>query len=582
VLTPTKTTGGLYGDYLGVSTSVGVFEVPGEWVKEGGFLLGIAAPIVEEMAKQRYSVDEALVRFKKEGLVFPYTIEAVKRFYDKILQLEIENKNGIWARFLKNAFAPMIAGKFDYVVGNPPWIRWGYLSQEYRKATGTMWKDYGLFSLKGHAARLGGGEKDFSMLFLYASADYYLKDGAKLGFLITQEVLKSKGAGEGFRRFQLGDDKPSLKVLEAHDFSSIQPFEGASNKTAMIILKKGEPTTYPVRYTVWNRKKGVGRIPTDMPLSDVTPLLKSERLIAQPMGSDTGSWQTISSNKDSSYAAIEGANHYKARRGASTDPYGVYWLEILQVRADGNLIIKNLPEHGKKDISHVEDVVEQDLIYPAVRGADIARWGVSPKIYILMSQDPQTSEPYPEFIVKDRWPKTYGYLSRFKEILLSRGSKTVRQLAERTAFYAMFGIGPYTVERYKVVWKRMANDIIASVISQYKTPFGFKKIIATDTTAIFATPDETEAHYLCAIINSTPVRDFIKTYSSGGRGFGAPSVMQYVGIQQFDPQNTIHKSLAEYSSQCHQLKIECRAEEILVIEKQIDEAVNSMFGSNSK
>jgi hypothetical protein len=146
----------------------------------------------------------------------------------------------------------------------------------------------------------------------------------------------------------------------------------------------------------------------------------------------------------------------------------------------------------------------------------------------------------------------------------------------------MFGIGPYTVERYKVVWKRMANDIIASVISQYKTPFGFKKIIATDTTAIFATPDETEAHYLCAIINSTPVRDFIKTYSSGGRGFGAPSVMQYVGIQQFDPQNTIHKSLAEYSSQCHQLKIECRAEEILVIEKQIDEAVNSMFGSNSK
>jgi hypothetical protein len=577
VLTPTKTKAGLLGDYLEVSTSQGPFEIPGEWVTQDGFLLGIAAPIVEDMAKHRYSVEEALTRFKKQGLVFPYNIEVVKAFYSKILHLEVQNKNGIWARFLKNAFAPMIAGRFDYVVGNPPWIRWGYLAQSYRKATERMWKDYGLFSLKGHAARLGGGEKDFSMLFLYASADYYLKDGAKLGFLITQEVFKSKGAGEGFRRFQLGDDKP-LKVIEAHDFSSVQPFEGAANKTAMIILKKDESTTYPVRYTVWSRKKGVGKIPTDMSLPDVKLRLKSERLIAQPMGSATGSWQTISDKKDSSYAAIEGVNFYKARRGASTEPYGVYWLEILQVRSDGNLIIKNLPEHGKRDISRVEDVVEQDLIYPAVRGADIDRWGVSPKIYILMSQDPETSEPYPERRMKDKWPQTYSYLSRFKEVLLSRGSKTVRQLAERTAFYAMFGIGSYTVERYKVVWKRMANDITASVISEHKTPFGYKKLIGTDTTAIFAIPNEIEAHYLCAIINSNPVRKFVKTYSSAGRGFGAPSVMQYVGIKQFDPHNTVHSSLAEYSMQCHQMKIQGRTEETPSVEKEIDEAVKSLFG----
>jgi len=68
-----------------------------------------------------------------------------------------------------------------------------------------------LFSLKGFHTRLGGGKKDFSMLFTYASCDYYLKDdlkdGAKLAFLITQEVFRSKGAGEGFRRVQLGEGK---------------------------------------------------------------------------------------------------------------------------------------------------------------------------------------------------------------------------------------------------------------------------------------------------------------------------------------------------------------------------------------
>src|SRR3989344_2278882 len=188
-----------------IQTSVGLFHVPSIWIDGKGFLMKTAAPLLEEMVKAKYEPSEALKRFQKEGLVFPAHEEVVEGFYQEILDLEKQNKNGIWARFLKNAFAPMVADKFDYVIGNPPWIRWGYLSEEYRQATLPLWKNYGLFSLKGHAARLGGGEKDFSMLFTYAASDYYLNIEGKLGFLITQEVFKSKGEGEGFRRFQLGE-----------------------------------------------------------------------------------------------------------------------------------------------------------------------------------------------------------------------------------------------------------------------------------------------------------------------------------------------------------------------------------------
>ena len=141
---------------------------------------------------------------------------------------------------------PPACEKFDYVIGNPPWVRWDYLPREYREATLPLWKRYGLFSLTGYAARLGGGKKDLSMLFTYAAADYYLKDGGTLGFLITQEVFKSKGAGEGFRRFHLGEDGPPLRVQSVHDFVALRPFKTAANKTAAIFLTKGEETTYPV------------------------------------------------------------------------------------------------------------------------------------------------------------------------------------------------------------------------------------------------------------------------------------------------------------------------------------------------
>lgn len=575
VLTPTRTTGNLFGEFLEVLTSVGKFQVPAHWAQDKGFLLSRAAPLVEEMAKNQYTVEEAMTRFKKEGLVFPYNEQIVKDFYSQILELEKQNKNGIWARFLKNAFAPMVAGKFDFVVGNPPWIRWGYLSKEYREATIKLWQEYGLFSLRGFQARLGAGEKDFSMLFVYTSSDYYLKEGGKLGFLITQVVFKSHGAGEGFRRFQLRDKK-YLKMLKAHDLVSIQPFEGAANKTAAIILKKGEKTEYPVPYFVWTKKKGVGKIPTDKLLKEVLPLLQKKRYNAKPLGSIFGVWQTLSVDFGD-LSKIEGQNIYRAMLGAYSTPYGVFWLEIKQVLSNGDLIIKNLHTKGKMKIEAVESTLEQELVYPIVRGSDVQRWGAEPKIYMLIVQDPKTKRGIAEDFMKKQYPRTYNYLLKFKKILLKRALYKKYHKNVNAPFYSQFNISEKTFNRYKVVWKLMTTDLISSVISQHKTPFGYKTIIPSGTTSFFATDNESEAHYLCAIINSKPVRDFIKSFSSAGRGFGTPSVMKYVGIPKFDSQNPLHQKLAEISKKCHQLKKEGKEKEIKKLEEENNRLVEKLF-----
>lgn len=563
------------GEHAVVQTSIGEFRVPALWI-ENRFLMNRAAPLVEQLTKQGYTVPELMARLRKEGAVFPPHEPIVEAFCERIRELAAQGKNGIWARFLKNAFAPRSAAKFDFVVGNPPWIRWGYLSEAYRRATLPLWKQYNLFSLKGAAARLGGGEKDFSMLFTYAAADYYLKPRGRLGFLITQEVFKSKGAGEGFRNFRL-DEKKALRVLRAHDLVAVQPFEKAANKTALIVLQRDRETKYPVPYTVWRRKKGVGRVPTDASLEQALPLLTRQRLLATPIGPRTGSWQTLA--KDMHHVkAVEGVNFYSARRGASTEPYGVYWIKVLQVLADGGLLVRNLPDSGKRSIRSVEERVESDLVFPAVRGADIRRWCAQPGIFVLMVQDAERKAPHPEEEMKRRWPRTYGYLTRFRDVLLSRGSKTVREFAERTAFYAMYGIGPYTMAPYKVIWKRMASDLVAAVISQSKTPFGYKTIVPTDTTSLIATKKEDVAHYLCAVLNSTPVREFVRSYSSAGRGFGAPSVMAHVGIPEYDAKNAVHKALVDASKRLHEMAPEERLQAIPAVEAKVDALAADLFG----
>lgn len=511
------------------------------------------------------------------------------KIYAQIKKLDDEKRDGIWAHYIKNAFAPVYLGQFDYVVGNPPWIRWGYLAEDYRRLTLKLWHNYGLFSLKGHETRLGAGEKDFSMLFTYACADRYLKDGGTLGFIITQEVFKSKGAGEGFRRFRIGEKGPGLKVMDMEDLVHVQPFMGAANKTALFTLKKGAVTKYPVDITEWRRKPGIGRIAPEWPLAAVMEKTTRVKLQAIPVDPQrpVSSWQTAKYAELELSSKLKGPNPYIARLGARVEPYGVFWLRLKEVRPDGKLVAENQHDRGKRDIKSVSNAIESDLVYPAVSGGDIMRFGIKNPFYVLISQDPAKREGYDEDWMSINLPLTYAYLVQFKDVLIKRAAyrkyyhrevrekgKVVR-LEAIAPFYSMYNINKDSFARYRVAWKRMAARMAAVVLTIWKTPFGTKPVIATDTTSLFAVKNAAEAHYLCAVLNSATVDGFIRSFSSGGRGFGAPSVVKNLAIPQFDERKKLHARLAELSRQAHEET--ARGRQTASIEEQINVAAEDLW-----
>jgi len=486
--------------------------------------------------------------------------------YAQIKKLDDEGRDGIWAHYIKNAFAPVYVGQFDYVIGNPPWIRWGYLSDEYRKRTLAMWENYGLFSLKGHAARLGGGEKDFSMLFTYACADRYLKEQGTLAFVITHEVFKSKGAGEGFRDFRLGRDPNStpVKILWMEDMVHLQPFH-AANKTCIFAMEKGKKATYPVPVVEWKRKAGTGSIPAESALDEVLDRTTRTKLLADPVDPDriVSSWQTASTKDRTAFQKLKGKGIYEARLGARVEPYGVFWLRIKEVRPDGMLVVENQHDRGKRKIPHVENAIEPDLMFPAVAGGDITRFGVKQTFPILLPHDPKTRKGFDEDWLSTELPHTYGYLVQFRDILISRAAyqkyffKEVKQRGKvirrdpTGPFYSMYNISEDSFAPYRVTWKRMASKMSAVVLSRIQTDYGMKSVISTDTTSFIPVQDRAEAHYLCAILSSELVDRYIRSFSSGGRGFGAPSVMHNLGIPAFDSAVKLHQELADLSLKAH-------------------------------
>ena len=266
-------------------------------------------------------------------------VELHQELYRHLQKLDNDNKNGVWARIIKNAFAPLFIGKVDYVAGNPPWVNWFNLPERYRQSTAPLWQRYDLFRQKGYKAKLGGACDDVSILMTYVAHDSYLPEGGKLGFVITQSVFKTVGGGEGFRTFTYESQgrKWFVNPLVVHDLSALQPFEGATNRTAVFICAKGGTRfVYPVPYIVWNNELK-GRISQNLPLSRVASRTSRKAIAAEPVQSrnSTSPWLTGPKKALPGLRKVLGQSRYKANLGCHTWLNGVYWIRVLGALPNG-------------------------------------------------------------------------------------------------------------------------------------------------------------------------------------------------------------------------------------------------------
>ena len=90
---------------------------------------------------------------------------------------------------------------------------------------------------------------------------------------------------------------------------------------------------------------------------------------------------------------------------------------------------------------------------------------------------------------------------------------------------------------------------------------------------------------MCAILNSSPVRFCVRSYSSAGRGFGAPSIVTHLGIPKYVKGNESHQEISELSKKAHGLAkryyeqndLEAQ-EELKKVEEEVDKAIAGLYG----
>jgi SAM-dependent methyltransferase len=575
VLTPSEGNGELAPRAkFSFKTAVGVFSLPVHLIKADS--IDELANLLESCVKARNSAGVFRQRlcstFPLDSVRDSLDVDIVEALYSQLLDLDRQQINGIWARIIKNAFAPLFQPQFDVIAGNPPWINWESLPDDYRQQTAPLWQKYNLFTHTGLRARLGGAKDDLSVLMLYVAADKYLKPKGKLGFVITQTIFKTEGGGEGFRRLKLSADEP-LRVIQVDDFSRIQCFEGATNRTAVVVIEKSSKNRFPVPWNFWRPRQSRTRIATEADHDEAMELLTYSPWDAKPLFDDvTSSWITGKRGAINRVQNAVGGSGYQARAGCCCWLNSVYWLTVTTKRPDGNLVVTNFTERAKVEVKNVTATIEPDLVHPLVRGRDICKWKAGSELVVLVPQDPdQPSRGCPESKMQAKLPKTAAYFQQFEPALRKRSGYKQFFKAGLDPYYSVYNVGPYTFSPFKVCWMRISDALYSAVVEGER--------MVPDNSVVFVSLDSREeAHYVCGFLNSSIAEFLIRSFSVPGNGtWASPHILTKIRIPKFDVKNQKHVLLAENSLACHAAAASLTELDLATLEKSVNETASAIW-----
>jgi len=510
----------------------------------------------------------------------------LEKTYDQILALHRQNWNGIWFRIVRNFFWSATAGRFDAIVGNPPWVRWSNLPETYRNRAKPTCEKYAIFSdTKFH----GGNELDISAIITYTAADKWLVEGGRLAFVITQTVFQSPSS-QGFRRFRISA-ADRLVPLSVDDMKGLKPFPDAANKTAVALFAKAAQgvAAYPLDYRVWLGKfksaKGEGKslrrlkaIDPRLNRSEVMARVDIAQMEATPV-SDTmegAPWAVMKPGHFAACKVLFGASTWvNGRKGITTDLNGVYFVDVIDSNpADRTVKIRTRPQEGKTAIGPARDFwVEAVSLYPLAKGAgDLHPCHFAPEdgLYAFVPNkgiDRVSLDAAAADCNVCVNPRTFTFFNAYKNFLALRS--TYRTRMKGAPFFSVYNVGDYTFSPFKVVWAEMTGNFAAAVVTSGRVPGVGPRVYVPDHKLYFAdfsTPEP--AYYLCGLLHSEIVKEMIEAHNVATN---MGDIFKHINLPRFDTGNPEHIALSERVKAAHdQHDAALRAEIVAEIRKESD------------
>lgn len=480
----------------------------------------------------------------------------LKRLSLQLVQLEERKWNGVWARIITNFLTTANLGKFDLIVGNPPWVDWKSLPSGYRDRIKDLCISRELFS---GDAFTGGINLNICALITNVVAENWLSEKGVLGFLMPEPLIFQQSY-EGFRNLLLSN-KRRLWFFKFMNWNFAgKPFDPVTQKflTYFISSKK---TNYNEGIEVeFYKKKKKGKQELEEVI-DVAEVFEKEQGLLSLCHSEKNFFGYVDSKKQArDFRNISGESYYIGREGIEFYPQELIVFNLSEnVKSSPNnmTVLENIQnKKSKYKVPKRTVVLETSMLHPMIKGVNVIPFHVDIGEYIVPfpyeSSTPQI--PINSRKLGKLAPNLLKYYQSNKKLLEAQTGYSDKIIGKKNAeFYSLARVGKYSYAPHYVVF-RDNTKWAAAVISEVDTKWGGKKRPVFQNHAVSICEHEDgsyisleEAHYICGILNSSVVYDYMMK-SSDSRSF---PIRPRVKIPKFDNTNKMHIKIVELSKKAH-------------------------------
>lgn len=456
-----------------------------------------------------------------------------------------------------NYFLLCNLGKFDLIVGNPPWVDWKNLPSVHREKIKQSCISRDLFSGDG---RTGGINLNVCALLSNISAENWLAEDGVMSILMPQSILFQQSY-EGYRNFNIaGGGK--LYFQEIVDWEKAgHPFYPVQQLFATYVLSATEQDYFKGITSKCVKLKRGKRLNDDV--SKVTKDNFSEYFDVEEkiLGRTTDVRTAFTYAKDfeelAAFQIISGETEYLGREGVEYYPQELQLFHVTSVNHDGTLSLRTYQNtRSKYSIQVRTPNIETTYLRPLVKGVNISRFHIDVSEFVVAFpyDEEHFKIPIGRAELKDKSPLLYQYYKENKAYLeMQTGYSDSIIGNDKAEYYALARTGKYSHAPWYVVF-RDNTKWVSAVVGELDTDWGGRKTPAFQNhcVSICQRPDgtfitEQEAHYICAILNSHIVEDFVLS-TSDKRTF---KIRLPIRIKLFDKANETQKKLAQLSKKAH-------------------------------
>lgn len=449
------------------------------------------------------------------------------------------------------------AGKFDYIIGNPPWFTFSSIrNEEYQDTLNAIAENYNVKPDK----KANFPHLEIAAIFLSYCSSYFLKEKGKIAFVLPRSFLSADhhentraGKSLGFRLTDIWDLE---KVKPLFRIPSCVLFADKSNG-------KNQISTEGI----------AGRS-----FSGNLPFHNCKYFSAQSTLTEKHvSWFYIKQGRSTAFSTSKrrqskNINPYKKlfKQGATIVPRAFYFVELnQQAPPDWHDRIVNLrtsPEiqsDGKKPWKSLvlKGKMESQFLFRTALSKSILPFAMHKPALIALPVTITADEenryrinlhPADQLLEQGNLNAAKWFNNAENIWNIQKTNKSKDMLATDRLNYQR-GLNNQNLNApFLVLYNSSAKDANAVMVRRedFDLPF-----IVESVAYVYCTLKENEAHYLTSVLNSTVPNELMKAFQARGL-FGPRHVHKKildVFFPKFNEKNKSHLKLAKLGAKCHEL-----------------------------